>query len=119
MRKRYLVILVTCIICLVSYKIGYRIYVWSGGSKYTIGTTLGTKWAPTRTIIVFEYTINGITYRNRATYAYESKFPNGRYLVKYGVIDPNICELYQDKQVPLSLIAPKEGWLQMPNLQER
>jgi hypothetical protein len=86
----------------------------SGDIRYTAGKTIGFQLTASGRDVKYAYTVNGTTYENVATYAYNSLVPGGRYLVKFSVEHPESSEIFQDQAVPKDLVCPSDGWVKRP-----
>lgn len=78
--------------------------------RYTVGTTIRITLGRFGRNVVYEYTVDGKTYRMVDTYSYDAKVPGGRYLVKFSSKDPEIHEIQLNKEIPDELQAPGKGW---------
>jgi hypothetical protein len=82
---------------------------FSSGVRYTIGYTTEMYLTISGRSIKYRYQVGVVEYTGNASYAYNSKVPDGRYWVKFSVAKPSISSIYQDKPVPLSITVPAEG----------
>lgn len=88
----------------------------SGKVRYTIGITGGIQLSAAGRDIKYHYTVNGRTYTDVTTYAFNSQKEGGRYFVKFSVEHPEHSELYQNKPIPDHIIeVPREGWSKIPS----
>lgn len=82
----------------------------AGEVRYTVGVTDGIQLSAAGRDIKYFYKVNGKSYKDVTTYAYNSKKRDGHYLVKFSVEHPEMSELYQNNPIPMDIVAPPEGW---------
>lgn len=88
---------------------------FSSGARFTIGYTSEFYLTTSGRHIKYTYQVNGVEYVGSASYAYNSKVPNGRYWVKFSVKKPEISTIYQNRPVSKEIKeAPSKGWEEPP-----
>lgn len=82
-----------------------------GDTRYTIGYTKDLVWETSGRAVRYTYSFNGRNFEGIATYAYTSKVPDGRYLIKFSVKEPEVSVIYQNYPIPDEIkYAPTDGW---------
>lgn len=82
-----------------------------GESRYTIAYTTDLVWETSGRAVKYIYSVNGKNFDGIATYAYNSTVPGGRYLLKFSVANPEVCQIYQNHPIPDKVKSvPPKGW---------
>lgn len=109
------VVIISVIILLASLVYGIKINLnrteaFSSGARFTVGYTTEFYLTTSGRNIKYHYQVNGVDYVGSASYAYNSKVPNGRYWVKFSEEKPEISRIYQNKPVLIDITSvPSNG----------
>ncbi len=96
-----------------------RYVAFSGEVRYTIAITTKRYMTSSGRDVDYTYRVNDVTHEGVATYAYESKVPNGKYWIKYSVKYPEISEIYQNMPIPACIdTLPPNGFNSRYNCQQ-